>query len=163
MACEWRVLRLFFSPLASLPPPVKPSDNSGADRLARNKERRRGEEGEFDSFFKSGTKYPPLFLPLCVSLSSHCISLFTVAQFIFHCLGIPHLKETSSSRTSWAFDGEPDSMSLHCGIRQPVIVLLHLQSFLQTSFFLNPSCTASVWNERREGEEKRVTSYQHLR
>lgn len=57
-------LRLFFSPLPPLPPPVKPSDNSGPDRLARNKEGARGEEGEFDSFFKSGTKYPPPFLPL---------------------------------------------------------------------------------------------------
>lgn len=57
-------LRLFVSPLPSLPPPVKPSDNSGADRLARNKEGARGEEGEFDSFFKSGPKYPPPFLPL---------------------------------------------------------------------------------------------------
>lgn len=106
LACEWRVLRLFFSPLPSLPPPVKPSDNSGADRLARNKEGARGEEGEFDSFFRRGTKHPPLFLPLSVSLSSHHISLFTIGQFIFYCSGISHLNETSSSRVSWAFDWE---------------------------------------------------------
>lgn len=48
--------------------PVKPSDNSGADRLARNKEGARGEEGKFDSFFKSGTKHPPPRLPLSVCL-----------------------------------------------------------------------------------------------
>lgn len=131
LACEWRLLRLFFffSPLPSLPPPVKPSDNSGADRLARNKEGARGEEGEFDSFFKTGTKYPPLFLPLCVSLSSHYISLFTIAQFIFCCSGISHLKETSSSRVSWAFDWELDGLNAlalwypstcHCPSSSPI-------------------------------------------
>lgn len=82
LTCEWSVLRLFPSPLPSLPPPVKPSDNSGADRVARNKERARNEVWIF--FSNSGTKYPPLFLPLY----SHYISLFTIAQFIFHCSSI---------------------------------------------------------------------------
>lgn len=49
---------------------------------------------------------PLLFLPLCVSLSSRYISLFTTAQFIFHCSGISHLNETSSSRVSRPFEGE---------------------------------------------------------
>lgn len=50
-------LRLLSSPpLPSVPPPVKPSEDDGADRLAGNEESARGEEGEFDSFFKRGTK-----------------------------------------------------------------------------------------------------------
>lgn len=110
-----------------LPPPVKPSDNSGADRLAGNK--KGSERWEFDSFFKRGTKYPPLFLPLCVSLSSHRISLFTIGQFIFYRSGISHLNETSSSRASWAFDwelGGLDALALwypstcHCPSSSPI-------------------------------------------
>lgn len=50
------VVRLLPSPLPSLPPPVKPSEDGGADRLAGYEEGARGEEGEFDLFFKSGTK-----------------------------------------------------------------------------------------------------------
>lgn len=130
LVCEWRALRVFFSAHPSLPPPVKPSDNSGVDRLATNKEGVRGEGGEFDSFFKSGTKYPPPILPLRVSLPLH--KSICNPPIYFPCSGVPRLKETSSSlkpQVSRAFDGGLDGLcapalwylsTCHCPSSSPI-------------------------------------------
>lgn len=106
---EWSVLRLFFTPPPSFPllsqprpPPVKPSDNSGTDRLATNKEGAGGKEGEFDLFFKRHKIPPAVFLSPC---------LFPLHKSIYNPpISFPlieHLtleKKTSSSRISWDSD-----------------------------------------------------------
>lgn len=147
-----------FSSLPSLPPPVKPSDNSEADRLAGNKEGARGEEGEFDSFLQGGTKYPPLFLSLCVSLSSHYISLFTNPPIYFplfehHTFERNLIKQSLIGlwmRTGWT--------QCPCAV---VSVNLSLSPFISNLFFsplsslIPPTPAATVFGTRKGSKRER--------
>lgn len=154
LSCEWRVLRLFFSPLPSLPPPVKPSDNSGADRLARNKEGARGEEGVW-LIFQEWHKTPPTVSP------SLCVSFLPLHKSIYNCpiyfLLLRHLtfernliKQSLMGlwlRTGWT--------QCPCAV---VSVNLSLSLFISNLFYsplsslIPPALTATVFGIRDRSE-----------
>lgn len=143
--------------------PVKPSDNSGADRLARNTEGARGEEGKFDSFFKwhkiPPTVSPSLWLfPPTTEVYLQSPTLFSTAR-ASHIWKKPHQADSHGALTE---DGM-DSVPWCYGIRQPVIVPLHFQSFPFFVLFFLPPVPATTVFGCREGNNKLVACNQHVR
>lgn len=109
----------FSSPLPSRPPPVKPSDNSGTDRLATNKEGAGGKEGEFDLFFERHKIPPAVFLSPCLfplhkSIYNPPISFSLIEHLTLE--KKPHQAGSPGTLT------EMDSMLRRRGIRQPVFM-----------------------------------------
>lgn len=160
---EWRVLRVFFSLLSHLlPPPVKPSDNSGADRLAGNKKGSERWGRRVWLIFQERHKIPPTDSPsLCVSFLPPHKSIYNRPIYF---LLLRHLsfewnliKQSLMGlwlRTGWT----------RCP-RTVVSVNLSLSLFISDLFFSRRSSlippaagSRSVWNSGTEWEEQKVTS-----
>lgn len=145
-----------------LPPPVKPSDNSGADRLAGNKKGSERWGRRVWLIFQERHKIPPTVSPsLCVSFLPPHKSIYNRPIYF---LLLRHLsfewnliKQSLMGlwlRTGWT----------RCP-RTVVSVNLSLSLFISDLFFsrrsslIPPAASSrSVWNSGTEWEEQKVTS-----
>lgn len=145
-----------------LPPPVKPSDDSGADRLAGNKKGSERWGRRVWLIFQERHKIPPTVSPsLCVSFLPPHKSIYNRPIYF---LPLRHLsfewnliKQSLMGlwlRTGWT----------RCP-RTVVSVNLSLSLFISDLFFsrrsslIPPAASSrSVWNSGTEWEEQKVTS-----